>query len=84
MKMLLPPDWDKAGKDNDRLCLKFDRAVYRAGGSYLPYRLFKPCVRKDVGGSANEKVPLVIYLHGADAAGDDNGLQLSMHDIGTT
>lgn len=75
MKMLLPPDWDKAGAGNDKLCAKFDRLTYRAGGSYLPYRLFKP--------DAPGKVPLVIYLHGADAAGDDNELQLAMHDIGT-
>lgn len=76
MKMLLPPNWDVAGPGNEELCAKFDKLNYRAGGSYLPYRLFSPV--KNTG-----PVPLVIYLHGADAAGDDNGLQLSMHDIGT-
>ncbi|MCR5595817.1 MAG: prolyl oligopeptidase family serine peptidase [Lachnospiraceae bacterium] len=29
------------------------------------------------------KVPLVLYLHGADAFGDDNESQISLHDIGT-
>lgn len=76
MKMLLPPDWDTASTGNDVLCGKFDKLIYRAGGSYLPYRFFKPEKNGD-------EVPLVIYLHGADAAGDDNELQLSMHDIGT-
>ena len=28
-------------------------------------------------------VPLVIFLHGADAIGRDNEAQLAMHDIGT-
>lgn len=77
MKMLLPPNWDEAGAGNDALCRKFDKLIYRAGGDYLPYRLFSP------EGNTDGPVPFVIYLHGADAAGDDNELQLSMHDIGT-
>lgn len=77
MKMLLPPNWDEASAGNDALCAKFEKKIYRAGGSYLPYRLFAPLKESE------KQFPLVIYLHGADAAGDDNEIQLSMHDIGT-
>ena len=42
----------------------------------LIYRLFTP--------TTDDKVPLVVYLHGADAFGNDNEEHLSMHDIGTT
>ena len=77
MKMILPPDWDRPSPDNDSICEKFARKVYRAGNDCLRYRLFAP----DKAGGA--KVSLVLYLHDADAAGDDNNIQLSMHDIGT-
>lgn len=43
----------------------------------MPYRLFVP------GTARNVKVPLVVYLHGADAYGDDNETHLELHDIGT-
>ena len=77
MKMLLPPNWDKPDPGNVKLCAKFSRKVYNGSIGSLNYRYYEP-------GTANDKpLPLVIYLHGADAAGDDNELQLSMHDIGT-
>ncbi|HCM91129.1 MAG TPA: hypothetical protein DIS78_00975 [Lachnospiraceae bacterium] len=77
MKMLLPPNWDKPGKGNDKLCAKFGKKVYYKTGFSLNYRYYEPP-------AGNGKLmPLVLYLHGADAAGDDNELQLSMHDIGT-
>ena len=86
MKMILPTNWDKAGEGNDILCKRFQRNTFRQGIRTLPYRLFIPA--KAAGGGAGrgeggDKLPLVIYLHGADAAGDDNDIQLSMHDIGT-
>ncbi|MCR4807497.1 MAG: prolyl oligopeptidase family serine peptidase [Lachnospiraceae bacterium] len=77
MGMLLPPNWDKAGADNERLCARFEKRSYSKNGRTLFYRIFKP----GLGGRG--LLPLVIYLHGADAAGDDNELQLNMHDIGT-
>ena len=77
MKMLLPPDWDSAGEDNTKLCRLFERKACAAGEGCLPYRLFTPV------SGGNGPLPLVVYLHGADAAGNDNEIQLSMHDIGT-
>ncbi len=77
MKMLIPPGWDEASPENAGLCLKFAKKTGTAAESGLPYRLFTPVRMR------GKKVPLVVFLHGADAAGDDNELQLSMHDIGT-
>ncbi|MBQ3795495.1 MAG: prolyl oligopeptidase family serine peptidase [Butyrivibrio sp.] len=72
--MKLPSDWDNPSPDNKRICDKFSYEKYEYCGT-LPYRLFVPeCVKS---------VPLVAFLHGADAFGEDNELQLSMHDIGT-
>ena len=77
MKMLLPPNWDKPDRGNDKLCAKFEKKVYNKTSGSLNYRYYEPP-------AGNGKLmPLVLYLHGADAAGDDNELQLSMHDIGT-
>ena len=75
LDMILPLDWDKPSDGNEELCKKFSRNTYREGDFEMPYRLFKP--------KTNEPVPFVVYLHGADAVGDDNILPLSMHDIGT-
>lgn len=74
--MKLPPDWDKPGEGNDALCRLFSREEYDGGVTKLPYRLFVPK-------TGNGKLPLVLYMHGADAVGRDNELPLSMHDIGT-
>ncbi len=72
--MNLPADWDKPSPENRMICDRFLPGTFEYSGN-LPYRLFVPEV--------SEKVPLVVFLHGADAYGDDNELQLSMHDIGT-
>ena len=72
--MKLPPDWDEPSLENKRICDRFLYEMYEYSGT-LPYRLFVP--------DCEERVPLVVFLHGADAYGDDNELQLSMHDIGT-
>ncbi len=72
--MSLPPDWDKPSPENRIRCDRFLSEMYEYSGT-LPYRLFVP--------DCTGNVPLVVFLHGADAYGDDNELQLSMHDIGT-
>jgi len=73
--MLLPLDWDKPSEGNEELCSKFSYGLYKTDGHEMPYRLFIPKISKPV--------PLVLYLHGADAVGHDNESQLRMHDIGT-
>ena len=72
--MKLPPDWDEPSPENMAICDKFTYATYDYSGE-LPYRLFVP--------DASPECPLVVYLHGADAYGKDNELQLTLHDIGT-
>ena len=69
-------DWDEPSALNDILCSRFDfRKQNRPGG--LPYRLFVPDRNNGM------RYPLVIFLHGADAYGDDNVTPLEIHDIGT-
>ncbi|MCR5748274.1 MAG: hypothetical protein K6G03_11250 [Lachnospiraceae bacterium] len=85
--MHLPEDWDKPDKGNDILCRRFKHGVWT--GHYtdhnndtdqLNYRYFIPEITTE----GNEgTLPLALYLHGADAFGDDNDSQLSIHDIGT-
>ncbi len=72
--MKVPEDWDLPSEGNDKLCARFSRAVYGTNPG-MPYRLYTP--------KTNDRVPLVVYIHGADAYGLDNESQLSMHDIGT-
>lgn len=72
---ILPKDWDKPSAGNEKLCRLFMMNTYRDGNLMMPYRFYVP---KGTG-----PVPLVVYMHGADATGRDNDLQLSMHDIGT-
>ncbi|MBQ7583479.1 MAG: prolyl oligopeptidase family serine peptidase [Lachnospiraceae bacterium] len=80
--MLLPPDWDRPDKDNGLLCSKFRSAIWHGeDGFYFKYRFYKPSVKE--GDRADILYPLAVYIHGADAFGDDNSLQLEMHDIGT-
>lgn len=51
----------------------FRKEVYaNKEGDRLPYRLFVP-----VGYDANQKYPLVVWLHGNDGRGDDNVKQLT-------
>ena len=65
------PDWDRPSEGNDTLCSLFQKG--KSGG--LSYRWFLP--------ETTNPCPLVLYLHGADVTGEDNEMQLSMHDIGT-
>ena len=76
--MKLPKDWDKPDKHNNELCRLFQKGTFPCGSFSLPYRFFSP-----EGRDSGKKLPLAVYLHGADAIGTDNELQLSMHDIGT-
>ncbi|HAG70086.1 MAG TPA: hypothetical protein DCL38_08960 [Lachnospiraceae bacterium] len=76
--MKLPKDWDKPDKHNNELCRLFQKGTFPCGSFSLPYRFFSP-----EGRGSGKKLPLAVYLHGADAIGTDNELQLSMHDIGT-
>ena len=72
--MYFPRDWDKPSTENEGLCRLFGYGVFEDQGK-LPYRIFEP--------ETSEKVPLLVYLHGADAFGNDNEAQLAIHDIGT-
>jgi predicted peptidase len=47
------------------------RVFKDAQGKALPYRLFKPA-----GADAKQRLPLVLFLHGAGERGDDNQAQL--------
>lgn len=69
------PDWDEPSPDNDVIASKFQHEIYENGNITIPYRLFAP---KQCG-----KVPLVLFLHGADVTGTDNEVHLRAHDIGT-
>lgn len=76
--MLWPEDWDKPSEDNRELCSLFSSGIWHDKEDrtlYLKYRFYDP--------KTKEKCPLSVYLHGADAFGDDNLSQLSLHDIGT-
>ena len=68
------PDWDEPSPGNEELCRKFKYGE-KTDQTMSPYRYFVP--------ETDRKVPLIVYLHGADAFGDDNETHLSMHDIGT-
>lgn len=82
------PDWDEPGEGNEALCKKFSIELWRGGEVPLPYRFFIPktlaaAAQKDQPARPAEKMPLVVYLHGADVIGDDNKRHLLLHDIGT-
>lgn len=82
------PDWDEPSEGNEELCKKFSIELWRGGEVNLPYRLYSPRVsttadQKSHQDHTKEKMPLVVYLHGADVVGDDNIKHLSLHDIGT-
>ncbi len=72
------PEWDVPSDDNDSICERFIRSEYSKNGITLPYRLFLPEAPADGG-----KIPLILFLHGADVTGRDNELQIGAHDIGT-
>ena len=73
--MHLPPDWDQPKEGNEALCKKFSYGTLKRDGLEVPYRYLRY--------PAAGVFPLVVYLHGADAVGDDNEKPLAMHDIGT-
>lgn len=70
------PDWDEPSPDNEELCREFSFELWRSSRRSLPYRRFFPS-------AIDGKVPLTIFLHGADTVGEDNINHLLMHDIGT-
>ena len=80
-RMILPADWDSPDKDNGSLCRKFKSGIWYCEdrSASFRYRYYKPYSKS---GSGSE-FPLAIYIHGADAFGDDNSSHLEMHDIGT-
>ena len=79
--MVWPADWDKPCEENSVLAARFSSGIwYGEDAVYFKYRYYAP---KSAGRAGNEKYPLVLHLHGADAFGDDNSLQLDLHEIGT-
>lgn len=67
--------WDKPSSENADRCLLFERDIYENQNIQLKYRYYP--------GRTDKPLPMAVFLHGADTAGDDNESQLSMHDIGT-
>ena len=59
-------------KQSEGLEKKFEARTHKSD-RVMPYRLFRPEV--------DGKVPLIVYLHGAGALGDDNLKQLSLGNI---
>lgn len=51
---------------------KFESRSYKSDWT-MPYRLFRP--------AASGKLPLVMYLHGSGALGDDNQMQMGLGNI---
>ena len=74
--MKFPKDWDRPSEANAARCSLFKKDIFEGKRATLPYRYFVPS-------GANGPLPLVLYLHGADGFGTDNGIHLSVHDIGT-
>ncbi len=75
--------WDVAGADNEERAGLFQRDEYGKGEICLPYRFFQGRPADSDSGNMNKKLPLVVFLHGADAIGNDNESQLLLHDVGT-
>ena len=71
------PDWDVPSKDNDNVCAKFKHRVFDEDFIKIPYRLFVPHVI-----NSHKKIPLIVFLHGADVTGYDNEIHIRAHDIG--
>ena len=60
-------------KIDENLVKLFEARIYReASAGSLPYRLFKPANY-----DPKQKYPLVLFLHGADGAGNDNRRQFN-------
>lgn len=80
--MLWPEDWDKPSDGNKVLCARFASGIWHGDNDIsFKYRYFRPTVKS--GQNSEAEFPLVLHLHGADAFGDDNEMQIEMHDIGT-
>lgn len=68
-------------KAHESLCTSFKTDVYQAAGSSpLPYRYFTPLDKKH---SEETQYPLILFLHGEDAAGTDNNAQLTTSGCAT-
>ncbi|MBR1742444.1 MAG: hypothetical protein IJ733_11390 [Lachnospiraceae bacterium] len=67
--------WDRPGEENADRVNRFQRDEYGKGRICIPYRLYQS--------EGEGSLPLVVFLHGADAVGEDNESQLSLHDVGT-
>ncbi len=74
-KKRLPPDWDKPSGDNAKWFGRFKSFRVAEKKMQLQIWTYKPVITK-------KKLPLVVYLHGADGHGQE-GEHLMMHDIGT-
>ncbi len=61
----------KASESKEKLLNLFEKHVLEQDGKTLNYRLMKAADQ-----SSTDKVPLVIFLHGAGERGDDNEVQL--------
>ena len=73
---MVPEDWDEPSPGHEALCARFLKAVYEQNGVRLPYRFFEPA-------SFTGRVPVVLFLHGADTVGEDNEIQIGYHDVAT-
>lgn len=67
--------WALPSEENKSRCLLFKRGQFEEDGICLPYRYYQ--------NRCDEKIPLVVFLHGADAIGEDNESQIALHDVGT-
>jgi predicted peptidase len=63
---------DAFKKQSEGLQDKFEARTHKSDWD-MPYRLFRP--------ATNRKAPLVLYLHGSGALGDDNLKQLGLGNI---
>ncbi len=73
----VPKDWDKPSPENALRCSHFQKGEFELNGIYMPYRYFTPRLKD------GERVPLVLFLHGADTTGTDNENHIIYHDVAT-
>ena len=70
------PGWDLPSPDNSVRWRRFEEDHFSFGD-------FENGVRIYESSSKEKELPLVVFLHGADACGSDNESQISLHDVGT-